>query len=223
MDVPVAVRAERPAWVNGKTLIGLLLFCISLVAGQAVLKPPPSARIWSAARSLPAGATLAEGDLIPVAVVLPDDQIVRYLGAGSSIEGRTLDRPVSEGELISSNALGAGIGVGVGRTMAIPITPEHAVGGRLEPGDLVDVYATFDSNNLKARTTLLLSAVEVQDVISAGGAVFDDQTLAGLTVAVSPGDAAKLAFAIRTSELDIVRVDNAASGARSAPVTEDDV
>lgn len=106
--------------------------------------------------------------------------------------------------------------------MTIPVTPEHAVGGRLRAGDRVDVYATFDSGDDRARTSLLVRGVEVLDVVETGGLVAGEESVVGLTVAVTPSEAARLAFAIRTAELDVALVAGAAGDEGSGTVTAED-
>ena len=96
--------------------------------------------------------------------------------------------------------------VSVGSSMTIPVTPEHAVGGTLRPGDVVDVYATFNAADLRARTELVVEGAEVLDVVTAGGLVVSDDSMIGVTVAIDPDAAGALAGAIRTAEIDLVRV-----------------
>ena len=85
--------------------------------------------------------------------------------------------------------------------MSLPIPAEHAVGGRLVAGDRVDVIAVRDG-----RATYLVTAAPVL-------AVPDGDARAGLgalrafavTLAVDDAEALRLAAALRTDDLEVIR------------------
>ena len=207
MDVPVARRVERPEWVNARTVLGLVLFGLALFGGQRVLEAGSrTVPVWAAARDLSAGQALTTGDLRVAEVRLPGDLLAHYAPADTPIEGLTTTRAVAQGELISSRWV-TSEDVALGSSMTIPVTPEHAVGGDLRPGDRVDVYATFDASDLRARTERVVEGAEVLDVVTADGLVVADGSMIGITVAIEPDAAGALAGAIRTAEIDVVRVD----------------
>jgi Flp pilus assembly protein CpaB len=207
VDVPAARQLERPAWVNARTIVGLLLMLVAFAGGQRILGDArTTSSYWSAARDLPRGAALGPGDLVVAEVRLPSRVSDRYLGSEAAVEGAVLERAVTAGELIPSEWVASGISEVTGREMTVPVAPEHAVGGSLRTGDIVDVYATFDPEGTPARTTLIARAIEVLALVEAGGLVLDEDAKVGVTVAVSPEEAARLAFAIRTADVDLVRV-----------------
>ncbi len=145
----------------------------------------------------------------------------RYALASRNLDGATLTRPVAEGELIALSWVASGRYGGDGRAMTIPITAEHAVGGDLRSGDRVDVFATFDGGDPRARTVAVAEGVEIVGPVEAGGLVTGDAAVIGVTVAVTPRQAAELTFAIRSADLDVVRVEGAA-GTRVDSVTAGD-
>ncbi|TDE32768.1 SAF domain-containing protein, partial [Actinomadura sp. 6K520] len=114
-------------------------------AGLALLAlrpgPPPSVRVLTAARDLPAGTTLTASDLrrvdLPTAAV-PS-------GVLRSGTGRVLATPVREGEpLTDTRVVGDGLlrGYGTG-TVATPVRMADADAVRLlHPGDRIDVLTT---------------------------------------------------------------------------------
>ncbi|HEV2754604.1 MAG TPA: Flp pilus assembly protein CpaB [Actinomycetota bacterium] len=223
MDVPQARRLPRPRWINARTVLGLVLFTMSLVIGRSVLEgAETTVRMWAAARDLRQDQTLTSGDLVPADVKLPSDVAAAYAGAGADLEGAVLMRPLRAGELIPSDWIATGAPAVAGRSISIPVTPEHAVGGDVRPGDRVDVYATFDASGDRARTSLLVRDVEVLDVVEAGGLVVGEEAVVGLTVAVTPPEAARLAFAIRTAELDVALVAGASTEDSGETVTAED-
>ena len=109
--------------------------------------------ILAAARALPRGATLKEGDLIPVrtlrAVTSSDN-----LGDGDQAfaYGRRLNHPVDpddpilwsylEGGRDSSRRLGEDVPTGK-RAVSIPVSGASAVSGLVRPEDHVDVLGSF--------------------------------------------------------------------------------
>ncbi len=207
MDVVQARRVERPAWFNLRTILGLLLFSTAVIMGRNVLaQGPPVDAVWAAKKALPAGTVLDHADLVPLDVILDPGTLQHYAMTAQNLAGAVLTRPIAEGELIASAWLTEGSEASEGRTMTIPIAPEHAVGGDLRPGDQVDVYATFNAGDARARTTLLARAVEVIGVVTADGFAIEDESVVGLTVAVTSETAGRLAFAIRSGELDLVKV-----------------
>lgn len=223
MDVPAARRIPRPGWANVRTILGLVLFAAALLVGRGILEgAKTTVEVWAAARDLRQDETLAGDALVLAEVKLPPDVAAAYAGASEDLDGAVLTRPVVAGELIPRAWVASGASASAGRSMTIPVTPEHAVGGRLRPGDRVDVYATFDSGDARARTSVLVRAVEVLDVVETGGLVVGEEAVAGLTVAVTPSEAARLAFAIRTAELDVALVAGAAEDAGGETVRAED-
>ena len=97
-----------------------------------------------AAADLDAGHVLTRGDLSEAEVRASRGR----WSPGSSAPiaarpvGRVLRTPVRAGAAIPSTRSVAR--VPAGRDVTIPVTPEHALGGAIRPGDRVDVYATFD-------------------------------------------------------------------------------
>lgn len=223
MDVPRALRVARPRWANTRTVLGLLLFAAALLIGRSILEnAQTTVQVWAAAQDLRQDETLDAGELVPAEVRLPDDVAAAYARATQDLAGGVLTRPVVAGELIPRAWVASGAAATAGRSMTVPVTPEHAVGGRLRPGDRVDVYATFDSGDARARTSVLVRGVEVLDVVETGGLVMGEESVVGLTVAVTPSEAARLAFAIRTAELDVALVVREAEDAGPATVSAED-
>lgn len=223
MDVASARRLARPRWANLRTILGLVLFAGALLIGRGILEgAKTTVGVWAAAQDLRQDETLEPGELVRAEVKLPPDVAAAYAAATEDLTGAVLTRPLTAGELVPNAWIASGPAAAAGRSMTIPVTPEHAVGGRLRPGDRVDVYATFDSGDARARTSVLVRSVEVIDVVETGGLVVGEESVVGLTVAVTPSEAARLAFAIRTAELDIALVAGASGDDGSATVTAED-
>lgn len=205
MDVPQARRLERPTWINSRTILGLLLFVGSFAGGQRLLaQESPGFRMWVAREDLAAGTQISPADLQLVTMDLPASVAASYAGEATALDSAVLSQPVLAGQMIPT-AWAAETFL-AGRLMSIPVESDHAVGGALRPGDLVDVFATFKQAQGQAKTILLAASVELVDTISGSDLLGDSGGLSGITVAVSEKEAPRIAFALRTGELDVVKV-----------------
>lgn len=221
MDIPQARRIEKPRWINARTILGLLLFTVSLLAGQRLIESTRvTTGMWSAAHDLPTGTVLSANDLVPIQVNL-GSQSSHYALAETALIGAVITRPVGAGEMFPLKALAAPGTASDGRLITIPIGPEHAVGGALSPGDLVDVFATFRPGEGGSFSTQLLGEAEVVEVVTSGGIVAAAEGLVGLTLRVTPDDAGRVAFAIRNAEIDVVRVTGGPTGSSRTITSED--
>lgn len=210
MQVAEARSAGKPDWINVRTVLGLTLFAVALATGSMVLRSADAvAMVWAAERDLAEGADLGEAALELVAVDLPSDQLANYLGGSTTLDGSTLLKPLRRGELVPA-AWVTDAEAPSTRSIALPITSDHAVGGALRPGDSVDVLATFESPRGTAQTTVLVQAAEVEGLLRAEGLMMEGDSFGGITLSVAPEDAARIAFALRSAEIDIVRVEGPA-------------
>lgn len=208
--------------MNTRSVFGLLLFSIAFFGAQRLMADArATAPVLVAARDLPSDHTLTAADLVRAEVALPPELMTRYAPAARDLAGATLSRPVAQGEMIALSWVAPGRYVGEGRAMTIPITAEHAVGGDLRTGDRVDILATFDSGDVRARTVLVAEGLEIVRPVEAGGLVTGEASVVGVTVLVAPQQAAELTFALRSADLDVVRVEGAA-GTGADTVTQRD-
>lgn len=119
---------------------------------------------WVATRELSVGDTIEEEDFRKVGVSAPLSAAVT---ADTPITNQLLRRDLREGEILAeshlevSNRLAQAVPPDF-RAFAVAIDDTSAVGGLLEPGDLVDVLAHFKKGEDKEPTALvLLDGVEV--------------------------------------------------------------
>jgi Flp pilus assembly protein CpaB len=190
-------------------LFGLALFVVAFVGGQRILTVSGQDQLfWVAAHDLASGTNLGPGDLTTAPVRLTPEVEARYVEASTALDEMYLTSPVRAGEMISRSVVAPRF-LGERRAMTLPVGPEHAVGGRLSPGDHVDVYATFPEGS--GRALLLLGDAEVLEIVTAGGLVVAEESLVGITIEVDRDQAASVATAIRGAELDVVRIDGASS------------
>lgn len=223
MDVPQARRLERPTWLNARTILGLFLFVSSFVAGQRLLATEPTTSpVWVASRDLSPGTELSPEDLQVVEVDLPPSLSGSYAAADLDLTTAVLSQPVLKGQMIPVAWTAASNGL-ESRLMSVPLSPEHAVGGDLRSGDVVDIYATFKGERGDARTVLLAASVEIVDTVAGSELIGASGEIGGATISVSEEEAPRIAFALRTADLDIVKVVGAEPTDTDRVVTGEDL
>ncbi len=224
MDVPRATRVVAPSWLNARTLLGLLLFCVSFAAGQILIqRERTTVPIWAASSDLPADTVLGPGDLEIVDVRLPGEVASTYAAGSKTLAGGVLTRPLLAGELvplgwISDSPVGSDA-----RALTVPVTPEHAAGAAFAPGDVVDIYVTLNAGDARARTTLVAESVQVLEIVTAGGLVAGEGGVTGITVRVPQAVAGELTLALRAGEIDVARVDGSLGGKAGSTTSLDDL
>lgn len=207
MDVPQARRIERPRWLNARVGLGSVLFLIALVGGQRMISDARSLTpVWVAARDMPAGAVIADGDLVTKDVRLPADVMTAYAGMSTPLVGSTVVEPLSTGEMVPLSAVATAPSMVEGRILTIPLGDIGAVTGDIRVGDRVDILATFDGGEERSATHTIVPAAEVVNVIRSGGFVSEEGIVSGISVRVSASDASRLAFAVRNAEIDLAVV-----------------
>ncbi|MFW8566484.1 Flp pilus assembly protein CpaB [Orrella sp. 11846] len=91
------------------------------------------------------------------------------------------------------------------RAVTLPVEQISSSTGLLKPGELIDLYVTFDHKGRRI-TSLLVSAIEVLKIVSVSGT---EQSATGqdvLTLSVSPQQAAKLIAAQHDGVLTAVQM-----------------
>jgi Flp pilus assembly protein CpaB len=183
-----------------------VLLAAAFVAGNAVLEGAhQTTAVWLAARDLPAGHTLTSSDLRVSDVHLPAGLQTRYVAATSRLDGRVLTRALRQGEMIPADA-SVSRGAAESSLITVPVAVEHAVGGTLRPGDRVDVIAGFDSGRPTARSVVVARGAQVYRMVDSPGLMTGDGSMIGVTLSVPAEEAARLAFALRNADIDVVRV-----------------
>lgn len=181
-------------------IAGLLAALLNYTALRAL---DDTRRVAITVGDVRAGQTLRAADLAYVdarvdeavlaTLVLPD--------RSQDIDGWVVTTTLAAGELLRLSDLQAPSAPSEQRAMSIPIEAEHAVAGELQAGDRVDIIEVIDRT-----ATYLVTAAEVlavPPVHSAGiaGGLRDFS----VTVAVDDATALRLAVALRSGQLEIVR------------------
>lgn len=177
--------------------------------------------VLAAARELPAGATLSAGDLAIAHARLDDTIYAAALPASdlSRVVGRQLAEPAHANQVLAAAQLSSHPALAPGQlVLAIPIHAESAAGGRLRPGDQVQVLGTDTKHD--GSTHVVLARAVVYDTArdqastgasgagGTGGTVEVGTSGVGsatswISVVVSQDQAVQLAQARWAGELDI--------------------
>jgi hypothetical protein len=91
-----AHRLRTATWMNGRTALGAGLILLAVLAGALFLdRSQRLVHVYAAARDLPSGTQLRNGDLTVVRVRLPATALRHYLrpSPGLQIPGRVLSSP----------------------------------------------------------------------------------------------------------------------------------
>lgn len=206
---PAATRLRQPRWLEPRLVAGILCIVVSvLLAAQVLGSADSSVRVWAVTRDLPRGTTLTEADLSKVRVRLFGSSAERYLSAteGASPVGRVLARDLGAGEMLPASALTATEARAPRRLVTVPVEREHALGGSLSRGDVVDIVATVRESGRTAVTTAVLKGVTVVDVVRPSGGFGGGSGEFAIVVSVAPADALRLTAAVQVADLDVIKV-----------------
>lgn len=136
--IDAGVRAARV-----RAVVGVALVLAAVGAGLLLARvTAATAPVLAAARVLHAGEVLGPGDVKAVPARLAGEQAVLLVGPTDidAVVGLTLGREVQAGALLERSSLVRARGDT--RLVSFAVARSDAVGGRLGPGDLVDVVAT---------------------------------------------------------------------------------
>ena len=208
---PVRRRRTLP---SGRAVVGGFLIMLAMVGTFAAYTrstAPPSTRYVVASRDLAPGDVVTPDALDLVAITLPDEQRRRSFDVVEPLHGLTVVEPILAGELLQEGAVAA-TGAPGARTVSFAIPRARAVDGALNPGERVDVLATFGSST-ESCTHLVAADVPVTAVAEESASVAG----AGeLTLTIAVGDAElelAVAHAAAAGTVTVVRT----TGADGAP------
>lgn len=202
MTVGVRLRSLTIPRPDTRTLLGIGLAALSVLLVLWITRPVPTVPVLVAGSDLPAGTPLSELDLTVRNTADADGLVVG--DEPGELSDWVLVAPIAEGEPILPSLLRAPEVQAAPNLLALELDRAHAVLGRIDPGDRVDIYASTSRPGEPAETRLIASSVFVVD------AAISDSTMSGdqieLLLAVDDSLAASLTAAMNGSDLDLVRV-----------------
>jgi hypothetical protein len=176
------------------------------------------APVYAAARDLPAGAPLKEGDLVVVRVRLPATALRHYLqpGPGHQVSGRVLTAPVRRETLVP-----AGIVLASSQDANLVELPVQADQGDmaqgLRPGDSVQVLAAYTEGARRGRAVVLLPSAEVVEVLQDPAGLAGTGQERGVQLRMPSDRAPLVVAAIATARIFVVKAPGVASAGSPGP------
>ncbi|MHA7198544.1 Flp pilus assembly protein CpaB [Arthrobacter alkaliphilus] len=211
------------SWLNrNRRLVVALLLCVAAGITVHQLTPASEQRttVLAAARDLPAGSTLTDSDLLPLAV-LPDGLPAGALTPKTEFRGKQLASPLQKRQIpTDAQLLGPGLLTGTPpATAAVPLRMADPASIQLvSPGQLVNVVLTAADGLEGAgkKSELLASAVPVLWTSRQGGKASQwlgtNEADGLVVVAANPRQAEVLAGASTRGKLFFVLVDPSDNG-----------
>jgi Flp pilus assembly protein CpaB len=157
-----------------------------------------------AAKDLTPG-TLIDADAVRVAHVHVDRNVLAALFPATALDdlrGQVATSTVHKGSLLSRDQLQAVDGGAAERLMSFPLSRAHAVAGKIDAGDRVDVLAVERDTG---RSGYVVTNVPVVAVEGGHSGPLDTNGDLTITVSVDAGDAGRLAAAVEVATVTLVR------------------
>jgi hypothetical protein len=206
---PPARRIRQATWVDPRLLGGVLLILVSIVVGARVVSAADrTAEVYAAAQGLPGGHVLGPGDVRVVRVRLSGNA-AQYVASSFRVEGTVLAHPVHEGELLARSVLLDRPDTPT-RHVSVAVARSHVAD--VAQNDLVDVIATVAGSDASAgRTWTVAKGLQVVAKPQTGGGLGASDY--HIVLAVPADLVLPLTAAMRSAEIDIVRVAGAGPSA----------
>ena len=195
--IAAVVRPVRRAVLARRRLLAAVLTAVAVASGVQAASAPPPARVavTVAARDLPAGVVLGEGDLRTVGFA--PDSVPRGLAADP--RGRTLAAPLRGGEPITDLRLvGPALTDGYPGLAAVPVRlPDAAMADLLRVGDRIDLVSADPQGGGATVVASDVPVLAIPDAApTAGGSGLTGRLV---VVGAAPTDVARIADAsVRT-------------------------
>lgn len=197
---------RRRGLPGGRAVIGAFLVTVAAVglfAAYADATAGPRFRYVVAARDIAIGTRLSAADLTTVPLDLPPEQRTGAFDDPGVLEGATVIGPMSQGDLVQSSLV-VGTEPDV-EQVSFAISADRAVGGRLLPGERIDVLVTYGTGEGSYTEAVVRDALVIQVDEDASGDLGGIATEV-LTVGVpDAGGSLRIAHAVNAGEVTVVR------------------
>jgi Flp pilus assembly protein CpaB len=165
-----------------------------------------------ARRALTIGSRISPADVSTATLHLPAGALRgRVFNRTTQVVGAVVVAPVAAGELLQASAILAADAVADRRQISVPIESARALGDRLQPGELVDVVATFGSG-ADAFTAAVVKSARVIAREENGGPLGDRKGEVVVLAVDTGDDAVAIAHAIAAGQISLIRVSGVPPG-----------
>jgi Flp pilus assembly protein CpaB len=162
--------------VRGRAVVGGLLVTLSLLGvtqAYADAERTPATRYVVAVRPIVTGETITTASVELVGADLPPAIADRAFTSAAPLEGTIALAPLQPGDLLLlTHVLPAGADRPDGVEISFAISADRAVGGSLQPGEPVDLVASYPSGpraRVVARAALLVDVADTSDSLLTDG------------------------------------------------------
>ena len=207
--------------MNGRTALGAGLVLLAVLAGALFLdRSQRLVPVYAAARDLPAGTSLQDGDLVVIRARLPATALRHYLrpGIDRHVSGRILTAPVRRETLIPAELVLASSRDADLVELPVQVDPGDMAQG-LRPGDSVQVLAAYTEGARRGRAVVLLPSAEVIQIFQDPAGITGAGQDRGVQLRMPSDRAPIVAAAIATARIFVVKTRGPASdeGAAAPP------
>lgn len=213
---PTLVAGRRPSGrtlerrrtlPSGRAVVGGFLIALAAVGGYGavILNHSPLPRFVVATTTLRVGQRIVPSDLTTEPMRLPArlaDSLAFTRPA--TLVGAVVVAPVRAGELLQVSDVVAPPGPAGDRELSFPVAPARALDGGLQPGDRIDVLATFGQGGSTV-TTAVVEDADVVAVSSSSGGLAGSSDLVITVRLRTPAEVVALVNAVNTGEIVLVR------------------
>lgn len=211
---------RRPRHLDLRAIFGLFLLLVAIFGSIAFwTSSSTSTAVLVATHDLSAGATLTPADLA-VARVRVDAAIYQAVVPASELNlavGKQLVDPLYAHQLLVRAQISSRLPLAANQmALTIPVSADTAAGGRIQPGEIVEVLVTIGKDTGTPHSRVVLPRVAVFDVghVSNAAALtttgsgtssgsMDQGAISWLTLIVTQRQALQLAQAKWAGQLDV--------------------
>lgn len=162
---PTRLLRRQRLRADPRLLLGTLLIVLAIAGGLAWASSVNQGRgVIVATRDLPIGAIIGPGDLAVTSVRLDDRVYAAAIPAAdvAALIGRPVAEPIHAQQQLVRGQIGAGpLLTGDQGAMTVAVKAEVAAGGRLQPGDQVQVIVTLDKGKPTSRSEIVIDRATV--------------------------------------------------------------
>lgn len=218
-----------PAWLDGRTLLGVALVATSVAAGLLFWSSASdSTAVLVASRDIPAGHVIQADDLSVARVRLEGNLSSLAIREDEleQVTGRTAGTAVHVGEMVVWPDLASGVVIGPNDVaITVPVEADAVYPG-LRPGDEVAVLATSNKGKPESRTVTLLERAVVYHVSLEPGRIAigrgsdgadEERGLTNVTLVVPKSEAERLVHAVVNWDLTLALLSPESGSERPAP------
>jgi Flp pilus assembly protein CpaB len=207
---------------SGRAVLGGLLVAMAMLVSFAVANHHDHGRLQAvvvARHQVRPGTPLTAADLATEHAQLPGSMAARTFASTADLVGQVTLGPLDGGDVIERTQVVRPDVAPDRHELSFPIDRERALDGNLEPGQTVDLLATYGTGD-SARTVVVARAVRLIDVSDGSHESLESAGKLVITVALADANQAlRAAHATQVAALTLVRSDESTGAGSAAGAT----